>query len=129
VDLTSIVGFNLIVALIVLIFWIPSEILHKAGFSRWWALLIPLTGFIGLAIFAYMEWPVRRELNWFRMKAGTFSVDLLPSVERYALDLERRGDWQEAAEVYEALSRRAPPGESADYYRNCMERLNERLGV
>ena len=69
-DPVPILGFLLLGALAVLAFWIPAEILHKAGFPRWIAVFIPFTGFIGLAIFAFIEWPVQRELAWLRMKAG-----------------------------------------------------------
>ena len=88
-DPVPILGFLLLGALAVLAFWIPAEILHKAGFPRWIAVFIPFTGFIGLAIFAFIEWPVQRELAWLRMKAGADSNEAIPLVERFALDLER----------------------------------------
>ncbi len=130
-DPVPILGFLLLGALAVLAFWIPAEILHKAGFPRWIAVFIPFTGFIGLAIFAFIEWPVQRELAWLRMKAGADSNEAIPLVERFALDLERRGEWKQAAEVYEELSQRASLDESenAEYYRNCVKRLKEHLHV
>ncbi len=112
-----------------LIFWAPAEFLRKAGFSRWFALLIPLTGFIGLAVFAFIEWPVERELAWLRLKSGELTTDTIPLVERYAVNLERRGEWKKAAEVYTELSQKAPPDENAEYYRNCVERLKEHLNA
>jgi hypothetical protein len=105
------------------------EILRKAGFPRWIALFIPLTGFIGLAVFAFIEWPVERELAWLRLKAGEPADDALELIERHAVHLERSGEWKRAAEVYRELARRAPADENAEYYRNCVKRLQEHLNV
>jgi hypothetical protein len=126
--LVPLLSFAILVAVVCLIFWVPSEILHKAGFSRWYALLIPFTGFLGLVIFAFIEWPVRRELAWHRLKDGDASADLVAGAEGYAVYLEKRGEWKQAARVYEELASRSGPGESGDYYRNCLERLRERVG-
>ena len=42
-----------------------SEILRKAGYSRWWVLLllIPLVNFIGLFLFAFSQWPILKQRN------------------------------------------------------------------
>ena len=116
---------------VVLIFYVPAEILHKAGFSRWYALLmlIPPVGLVGLAIFAFTEWPVERELAWLRLKSGEPTADTISLVERHAVELERRGEWKKAAEVYTKLSQKAPLDENAEYYRNCVDRLKEHLNV
>jgi hypothetical protein len=126
--ITPILVLVTIIAVIVVLFWIPSEILHKAGFSRWLALLIPPTGFLGLAVFAWIEWPIEREVAWLRFKDGKSSEDLVAKVEAYAVDLEKRGDWSSAAAVYEELGRRVSSAESAEYYQNCVERLNQLRG-
>jgi len=36
------------------------RILHRMGYSGWWALIaaIPLGGFVGLWILAFSDWPV-----------------------------------------------------------------------
>jgi hypothetical protein len=126
---SQILGLLFVTAGVFLIFWIPAEILHKAGFSRVLALFIPLTGFLGLALFAFIEWPIQREIAWLRFKAGMHSAELIPVVEWYAISLEKRGEWKDAAEVYEELARRAAPGDNAEYYRNCAARLRERVAV
>jgi hypothetical protein len=128
-ELAQILHCLLGIVVVFLIFWIPAELLHKAGFSRWFALLIPLTGFIGLAVFAFIEWPIERELAWLRWKSGELPDDAIDSIERHAIKLERRGDWKKAAEVYTELSQKIPLGENAEYYRNCVERLKEHLDV
>ncbi len=44
-----------------------QEILHRAGHSRWWVVLlfVPLVNWVGLWVFAYAPWPaldgVRRQ--------------------------------------------------------------------
>jgi|APCry1669189070_1035195.scaffolds.fasta_scaffold45814_3 uncharacterized membrane protein YhaH (DUF805 family) len=36
-----------------------ARVLRRAGFSRWWALLVlvPVVNLIGLWLFAYVRWP------------------------------------------------------------------------
>jgi len=128
VDLIGLVVMLLLVPFLLLIF---ARILQKAGFSPWFCLLmaIPLLGFIGLAVLAFIEWPVKRELAWLRLKAGMPSADLIPMVERYAIKLERLGEWKQAAEVYEVLSHTPSDDDNAEYYRNCVERLKEHLNL
>jgi hypothetical protein len=109
-------------------FWIPSEILRKAGFSRWLAILIPPTGFLGLAVLAFLDWPVEMELAWLRLKNGADPRKLIGLVENHAVLLEKRGDWSQAAEVYKELARNAPSEEQAGYYQNCLNRLKELAG-
>lgn len=50
----------LIVALIVLL--LPAQVLHKAGYSRWWSLvlLVPLVNLIMVWVFALSDWPALR---------------------------------------------------------------------
>ena len=42
-----------------LTYWIVGNILAKAGFSRWWflILLVPLVNIIAIWIFAFKKWP------------------------------------------------------------------------
>jgi hypothetical protein len=118
----------LVVTLVGLAFWVPAEILRKAGFSRWLALLMPPTGFLGMAIFAFLEWPIERELAWFRFKCGEPPDKLTPLVEGYAVELENKGAWTEAAKVYAELISRSSSEETASYYRNLLQQLKERMG-
>ena len=120
-----------VLVFLILLIWVPTEILRKAGFPRWYAVLavlVPPAGFFGLIAFALSEWPIHRELAWLRLRAGDTSGDGMASVEGYALDLERRGEWKRAVEVYKELARQAPTAESAEYYRNCSQRLHEKMG-
>lgn len=38
---------------------IAGRVVHKAGYSPWWALLtfVPLANLIGLWVFAFLKWP------------------------------------------------------------------------
>lgn len=38
---------------------LAARVLRRAGFSRWWALLVlvPVVNLIGLWLFAYVRWP------------------------------------------------------------------------
>ena len=123
--LESIFGLVLLLAGLLFVFWVPAEILRKAGFSRLWALLMPFTGFLGMIVFAMVEWPAERRLAWYRFKDGA-DPDLVPSVERYAVELEKEGDWKGASEVFEELRQQAAP-DTAEYYANCLKRLGDRV--
>jgi len=51
-------------AIVLVIYVIPVvKILHKAGYSGWWCLLIfvPLVNIIMLWVFAFASWPNLRE--------------------------------------------------------------------
>ena len=56
---------------LVLIFWIAgifvpmAQIIHNAGYSRFWILLgfIPLVNIVSLWIFAFSRWPARSVPN------------------------------------------------------------------
>jgi len=117
----------LVIVAIVLLFWLPTEMLHKAGFSRWLGLLIPLTGYIAIIVFAFIEWPIHRELAWWRLAAGSPSEGDLPRAQSYAIDLEKRGEWQRAIEVYEVLAQRSPDKQEAEYAAKCASRLRAQL--
>lgn len=61
------IGATLIVLLIILVIaffaWLYVKILHKAGFSGWWAVLmfIPLVHFVMIWIFAFIDWPASKK--------------------------------------------------------------------
>ncbi len=48
------------------------KILPKAGYSRWYAvlLLIPIVGAVMILIFAFADWPLDRELRSYREAVG-----------------------------------------------------------
>ena len=53
----------IIIAVFLLIYFIPLvKILHKAGYSGWWSVLIlvPLVNIIMLYVFAFADWPALR---------------------------------------------------------------------
>jgi hypothetical protein len=123
-----VLGLICLAALVFMIFWVPAELLHKAGYSRWYAPLMLCPGFIGLIIFAVVDWPVQRELAWLRLKTGDPAGADVALVEKYAVGLEKRGEWKKAIEVLENLARTAGEGDGAgeEYYRGWIKRLHER---
>lgn len=50
----------LIIVLIVLL--LPAQVLHKAGYSRWWSLvlLVPAVNLVMIWVFALSDWPALR---------------------------------------------------------------------
>ena len=110
-----------------ILLWVPGVILGKAGFPRIYALPAVLTFPISMIPFALVEWPVHRELARLRMKLGEASTEAIPAVEGHAVDLERRGEWKKAVEVYAELERWAPNPEAAEYYRKSSSRLKARM--
>ena len=121
-------AFFIAIAFLVVAVWAPIAILRKAGYSPWLGLLIAPTTFVGMIVFAFLEWPIERELAWLRFKQGNPSDDQVGRVEGYAVYLENRGEWKSAEEVYEELIERATSEESRTYYRNCLGRLRDRSG-
>jgi len=85
---TSPVNAGLLVGLIVfyvavLIFLIVAyvRVVQKSGFSGWWVLMgiVPIGNIIVLGLWAFKEWPIRRELEYLR---GYAAVTGLPGYTR-----------------------------------------------
>jgi uncharacterized membrane protein YhaH (DUF805 family) len=68
----EIVIVALAVALTTFIVWMYVRIIRRSGYSGWWVLLafVPLGNLIGLAFFAFTEWPIERELAHLRHHAA-----------------------------------------------------------
>ena len=49
----------IVLCLLIFFIWLKVRILHKAGYSGWWAITfyIPLLNIIMIWVFAYAEWP------------------------------------------------------------------------
>jgi len=53
----------IIIVVVALIYFVPLvKILHKAGYSGWWSLLmlVPILNIIMLYVFAFADWPALR---------------------------------------------------------------------
>jgi uncharacterized membrane protein YhaH (DUF805 family) len=53
----------IIIVVFLLIYFIPLvKILHKAGYSGWWSVLIlvPILNLVMLYVFAFADWPALR---------------------------------------------------------------------
>jgi uncharacterized membrane protein YhaH (DUF805 family) len=53
----------IIIVVIAVIYFVPLvKILHKAGYSGWWSVLIivPIVNIIMLYVFAFADWPALR---------------------------------------------------------------------
>jgi hypothetical protein len=53
-----------VVVVFLVIYFVPLlQIIHKAGYSRWWLLiwLVPFANIVFLWIFAFSRWPIERE--------------------------------------------------------------------
>jgi hypothetical protein len=120
-------GIGILIFLGWVVVWVPMVILGKAGFPRAYGCLAAVLSLIGLAIFALSEWPIHRELAWLRIKTGEPLGDSIGLAEGHAVDLEGRGEWKKAIEVYEELARRVPDEKTANYYRDNSRRLRERM--
>jgi hypothetical protein len=112
------------IAFMVLALSVPFVIMRKAGFPGWYGLFIFCTFYFGLIWLALKDWPIHRELAWLRLKDGDSSEDNMSLVEHYAIDLEDRGAWTKAYEVYQLLESHAATPQATAYYRECAHRLN-----
>src|SRR4051794_25528115 len=106
--LGPILGFVVVLVFFGLYLWTPLELCRKAGYSRALGLLLVVTFPIGYVVFVFVDWPVQRELGWRKVAMGDYSERDLVLAQAHAVDLERRGDWEGAATVYEALARQLP---------------------
>lgn len=59
IDIWYVIVLVIVIAGIVLVF---GSVAKKAGFSRWWSLLmiVPLINLIMVWVFAFMEWPAEK---------------------------------------------------------------------
>ncbi len=59
-DIFPIIAAVALVAVIVIYFVPITQIIHKAGYSRWWILiwLVPIANIVFLWIFAFSRWPL-----------------------------------------------------------------------
>ncbi|MDM7856581.1 hypothetical protein [Cellulomonas alba] len=60
------------VVILGLALWLYARIVGKAGYSRWWVLIVfvPLANLVAFVLFAAKEWPVERELRALRLQAA-----------------------------------------------------------
>ncbi len=89
-----------------------SAIFRKAGFTGWLALLmvLPLVNLITLVWFASTTWPVETAYHGQR-ETGSANVSWeLKMAVRRATELERRGEFAQAAQEYEHAAARAGAG-------------------
>lgn len=58
-QLVSLLTLLLIVLVILLL---PAQVLHRAGYSRWWSLvlLVPVVNLVMVWVFALADWPALR---------------------------------------------------------------------
>lgn len=61
--------YIVIFALVMAIYW---KIVSKAGYPGWYALgmLVPCLNLVLIIMFAFVEWPIERELNYLRSQQG-----------------------------------------------------------
>lgn len=104
-----------------------SQVFAKAGFSRWYALLmlVPFVNLIWLLVFATLDWPIQKELSWRRLSDKEWDERDAERAISYAVDMERRGDWETAITVYEDVARHASNEQDAKYANNCILRLRD----
>jgi hypothetical protein len=127
--LVQILSLVMVILFFSLYLWAPMELCHKAGYSRALGLLVAFTFPIGLIVFVFVDWPVYRELGWRKVAMGDYSERDLDLAQAYAIDLEQRGDWEQAAAVYEELSRKLPDPKEAEFAATSAKRLQDRIGL
>jgi len=103
------------------------ELCRKAGYSRGLGLLLAVTFPVGYLVFVFVDWPVQRELGWRKLAMGDYSDRDLVLAQAHAVDLERRGDWEGAAAVYEKLAGQLPDSQEAEFAAGSANRLRDRM--
>lgn len=77
---------------------ICSSILRKAGFSKWWvvALLFPYSFLLFPLFLAFRQWPIHRELSYYRLLAGQGNDDDAQEVLERGMRLMVKGERDKA---------------------------------
>lgn len=70
--LTGGVGIVLVAVVWLLLLIAYIRVIQKAGYSGWWVLLglVPVVNIVMFVVFAYSRWPVQREVDELRLRAG-----------------------------------------------------------
>jgi hypothetical protein len=140
---------QLIFALLILVLFTVAwgEILTKAGYSGWLAILmwIPIVNLIWLLVFAYSQWPIEAKLIQLGggsppekpqqrqildgvlveeqiKESGESSVD---EMFNEAFELDQRGDWVEAVALYERIADELQGHQDGEYARSCAQQIRE----
>lgn len=83
-----------------------AAIFPKAGYPRWWAVLIiiPIANLVVLIILAAQEWPIHREMRDLRIRCGCGTEDDGQSLLKEGFRLERDGELEEALLKYQVVA-------------------------
>ena len=97
------------------------SIFRRAGYSRWLGLLwlVPVVNVIIICFLAFADWPVHRQLRYFKVRAGDASDEDAYNVLGDAFRLERKGRFDAAMERYQEIAARFSgrrPGQDAENY-------------
>lgn len=68
---TVLIGGLISLAILVLFVVAYIKILHRAGYSGWWVLIlvVPVVNVVMILVFAFKRWPVQEELDRYRHSA------------------------------------------------------------
>jgi len=107
-----------------------AAIFKKAGYSLAMGLLmlIPVVNLFTFIYFACAEWPIHRKLaepanvdEW-----GTPQGDRIDTMLRQAASFEQRGDWNEAANLFEVLADELKGQPGSEFAAHSAKRIRER---
>ncbi len=116
-DLSSLVGFLLLLVVVLMC----VSIFRKAGYSWWMGLLmiVPVASTVVFLLLVFCDWPVHRQLRYFKVRSGDASDEDAYDVLGDAFRLERKGQFDAAMERYQEIATwfsDRPPGLDAENY-------------
>jgi hypothetical protein len=125
VDVVGLALYGLLVAIVIGVF---ASILGKAGYSRWYALLllVPILNILALLILAAREWPIEREVARLRLIAGE-STDIDADIEcvmSSAIVHEQKRQWGRALSMYNLVADKSTDARIRQYASECAQRLS-----
>jgi hypothetical protein len=121
----------MVVGLLLLVFlvWIWATIFKKAGYS--WAMallmLVPLVNLFVLIYFAWAEWPLEAELARCKPQdERDRPTDRIDTMLRQAAALEQRGEWRDAADLFDVLARELQGQPGSGFTAHSAKRIRQR---
>jgi hypothetical protein len=109
--------------------WIWSAIFKKAGYSAFMSLLmlLPLVNFLVLLYFAITKWPIEVELaRCTPAGRSDRSVDRIDKMLLQANAMEQRGEWEDAAALFDTLAKELEGLPGARFAAQCANRIRQR---
>ena len=97
----------------------------KAGFSKWWVLLVilPPINIILFIVFALRRWPIQEELIQLRVMANSAKKEDFEALHSMAVSADKQGDWDRAMLLFGLIATHCKEEEMRSYAQMSIAQL------